>query len=1163
MRATELVVKCGLVIISLMLIFIRVSTAQAAATFDLGTVNGAAGAQVTVPVTLTTAGASIASLSIDIGYDTTQLSVPMSTVDPTKPSAATRGPAITVVDEYGDPIKDVVQSLPIGTTGVLRLGVLKTGNTTAIGDGIVVNVKFNVLAGTSGTLVLTNTPGASDPSGNSVGITGSNGAITIPSIPTVPGAPTGVTGTVGNGQIRVAFTAPTSTGGSTISGYTVTSSPGSITATGTSSPITVTGLTNGTAYTFTVTATNATGTSAASTASAAVTPATVPGAPTGVSAAVGNGQAAVSFTAPSSIGGSAITGYTVTSSPGCITGTGSASPIVVTGLTNGTAYTFTVTATNAAGTGAASTASASITPITVTGAPTGVTATAGNAQASVAFTAPTSTGGSAITGYTVTSSPGSITVAGSASPIVVTGLTNGTAYTFTVKATNAAGASVASTASSSVSPQATAPGAPTGVSAALGNALAIVSFTAPASNGGSVVTGYTVTSSPGGITGTGSASPIVVTGLTNGTAYTFTVTATNAAGTGAASTASASITPITVPGAPTGASATAGNGQASVAFTAPGSTGGSAITGYSVTSSPGGITGTGSASPIVVTGLTNGTAYTFTVKATNAAGASVASTASSSVTPQATAPEAPTGVSAVPGNGQATISFTAPASNGGAAISGYTVTSSAGNKTATGSASTITVTGLTNGIAYTFTVVATNSKGDSPASPASNSVTPNILTPVIGQPSATLSKAGTSISYTVTYTGADAITLAAGDVTINKTGTANGTAAVSGSGVTLRTVTLSGLTGDGTLGISIAAGTASSTGGAITASVSSASSTFIVDNTAPTLTVSTLANNTTTSNNTLTITGTTSDANAVQTVTVNGSSVAVTNGAFNTSVTLVSGSNTITVVATDTIGNQITDTRTIVYDHTAPVITFIAPTPADQSFTNMGTATIVGSLSKTGSLQVTVNSNTPVTITTSGVENSFTTPVTLVLGANTISVVASDTATPANTTTVQRNVTYDSTAPVLTITDPDQAITTTYSSYLVRGSLSDNFTGSTLSFTVDGVTVTPAPTVAGNGTFQQSVSFTEGKTYAVAATARDQAGNSTTVQRNIIYRPIGLADALRALKISMAIETYDLAKGDDKLDVAPLVGGKPQPDGVVDAGDAVVLLKRTIGLVNW
>jgi uncharacterized protein (TIGR02145 family) len=79
-------------------------------------------------------------------------------------------------------------------------------------------------------------------------------------------------------------------------------------------------------------------------------------------------------------------------------------------------------------------------------------ATAGNAQASVAFTAPVSTGGSAITGYTVTSSPGSFTATGASSPLVVTGLTNGTAYTFTVVATNAAGGSVASTASAAVTP---------------------------------------------------------------------------------------------------------------------------------------------------------------------------------------------------------------------------------------------------------------------------------------------------------------------------------------------------------------------------------------------------------------------------------------------------------------------------------------------------------------------------------------------------------------------------------------------------------------------------------------------------------------------------------------------------------------------------------------
>ncbi len=98
------------------------------------------------------------------------------------------------------------------------------------------------------------------------------------------------------------------------------------------------------------------------------------------------------------------------------------------------------------------------------------------------------------------------------------------------------------------------------------------------------------------------------------------------------------------------------------------------------------------------------------------------------VTDSATLPDAPTDVTAVAGDGQATVSFTAPASNGGAAITGYTVTSNPGGVTATGTGSPITVTGLTNGTAYTFTVAATNSKGNSAASAASAAVTPAAVT---------------------------------------------------------------------------------------------------------------------------------------------------------------------------------------------------------------------------------------------------------------------------------------------------------------------------------------------------------------------------------------------------------------------------------------------------
>jgi sugar lactone lactonase YvrE len=147
----------------------------------------------------------------------------------------------------------------------------------------------------------------------------------------------------------------------------------------------------------------------------------------------------------------------------------------------------------------------------------------------------------------------------------------------------------------------------------------------------------------------GSVYDYKATGLTNGMNYYFTVKGTNYKGDSPLSN-TVSAMPFTVPDAPIIGAVTTGNEQASVHFTPPSNDGGRPIMSYEVTASPGGKTVVGSASPIKVTELTNGTAYTFTVKAINLAGSGAASAASSYVTPSAkpSVTPAPTPTPSVP-----------------------------------------------------------------------------------------------------------------------------------------------------------------------------------------------------------------------------------------------------------------------------------------------------------------------------------------------------------------------------------------------------------------------------------------------------------------------------------------------------------------------------------
>ena len=659
--------------------------------------------------------------------------------------------------------------------------------TTSIGSGD--GFGYGVVASSSGVIAI---------GGQAVGTSDTDFAVLVYEGASAPGVPTSLAGTAGNAEVSLSWTAPTSSGGASLTGYKVESSTNSgsswstVTAdTGsTSTSYTATSLTNGTGYMFRVSAINPVGTGSTSDTTSS-TPRTTPGEPTSLAGTAGNAEVSLSWTAPTSSGGASLTGYKVESSTNSgsswstvTADTGSTSTsYTATSLTNGTGYMFRVSAINPVGTGSTSDTTSS-TPRTTPGEPTSLAGTAGNAEVSLSWTAPTSNGGASISGYKVESSTNggstwstSIADTGSSSTsAVVDGLSNGTAVTFRVSAINVAGTGSASD-TEATTPR-TRPGQPTGLSATESSTQVELSWSAPSSDGGSAVTGYKVErSTNSGLTwttvvaDTGSTSTSsTVSGLTNGTSYAFRISAVNAAGTGTGSS-TVTATPRTTSDAPTGLAGTPGDQQVTLAWTAPSGSGGTVVTGYRVERSADGgstwttvVADTGSTTTAyTVTGLTNGSAYSFRTAAVNDAGTgSMSSTASA--TPRTT-PGPPTGVAPVDGDTQSALSWTAPGSDGGVAVTGYRIEQSTDGGTTwttvvadTESTSTAyTVTGLTNGSTYDFRVSAVNAAGtgaassSAGASPVAPTTTTTAPTTSVG-PTTTTSAPTTSTSTTTTTT---------------------------------------------------------------------------------------------------------------------------------------------------------------------------------------------------------------------------------------------------------------------------------------------------------------------------------------------------------------------------------------------------------------------------
>ncbi|WP_239618031.1 lytic polysaccharide monooxygenase [Cohnella mopanensis] len=372
-----------------------------------------------------------------------------------------------------------------------------------------------------------------------------------------------------------------------------------------------------------------------------------------------------------------------------------------------------------------------VTGTTIPAAPTGLTATAGNAQVSLSWTA--SAGATSYTVKRATTAGGPYTnvlTGVTATSYTNTGLTNGMVYYYVVSASNSAGES-ANSSQASATPIAgtTIPAAPTGLTATAGNAQVALSWTASAGATSYTVKRATTSGGPYTNVATGvTATSYTNTGLTNGTAYYYVVSASNSAGS-SANSAQVSATPTagtTIPAAPAGLTATAGNAQVSLSWTA--SAGATSYTVKRATTAGGPYTNVATgvtATSYTNTGLTNGTIYYYVVSASNTAGES-ANSAQASATPIAgtTIPAAPAGLTVTTGNAQVSLSWTASAGATSYTVKRATTTGGPYTNVASGvTATSYTNTGLTNGTVYYYVVSASNTAGES-ANSSQASATP-------------------------------------------------------------------------------------------------------------------------------------------------------------------------------------------------------------------------------------------------------------------------------------------------------------------------------------------------------------------------------------------------------------------------------------------------------
>jgi titin len=557
----------------------------------------------------------------------------------------------------------------------------------------------------------------------------SNPSIPFLGIPyTIPGAPTINTLVSGNNQFIATITPPALNGGTEISTYYYTLNGGSTYSFlgffGDTQYI-ISGVYNGTPYTVELVARNAAGDSPKSNALSAI-PYTVPNVPTLDSLVSGNTKLTANVIAPSFNGGNAITSYYYNlngSATYYYLGAVGAGPYDISGLTNGNAYTVSVIAKNIAGNSSPSSSLTAI-PYTIPSSPSITALISGNTTLTANVTAPESTGGNAIVSYYYNLN-GSATFLYlgdvGQSQYIIPGLDNGNAYTVSIKVNNVAGNSQPSTSFTAI--PYTIPDVPSFTALLSGNTTLTANITAPTWNGGNAITKYYYTLDSGAsyyYLGAVGQPQYTISGLTNGNSYTVSIVVENTAG-NSNPTASLTAIPYTVPDVPTLDLLVSGNTILTANVIAPAWNGGNAITSYYYNlngSSTYYYLGQVGAGPYNISGLTNGNAYTVSVIAKNIAGNSRPSSDLTAI--PYTIPDVPTITAVLSGNTTLTANITAPAWNGGNAITKYYYTLDSGASYyylgAVGQPQ-YTISGLNNGNSYTLSVVVENVAGNSQPTP--------------------------------------------------------------------------------------------------------------------------------------------------------------------------------------------------------------------------------------------------------------------------------------------------------------------------------------------------------------------------------------------------------------------------------------------------------------